>query len=184
MVKTYDILIIGAGIIGLSIARELKLKSPDSSIVILEKDSDVALHGSGRNSGVLHTGFYYTSNSLKAKFTASGNKSMKDYCYENGLRINECGKVVIAKNELEIDGLNTLIDRGVKNGVVLSLIDSHELAEIEPNAKTFEKALYSPSTATVDPVEISQCLKSELLKKGVSFFLVRDFLGKRMGILS
>jgi len=169
--QNYDFLIIGAGIIGLTIARELKMRSPKSSILIIEKEDEVALHSSGRNSGVLHAGFYYTADSLKAKFTVAGNQAMKDYCRDNNLQLNECGKVVVAKNENELEGLDTLYKRGVVNGVNLSVIDEKELTEIEPNAKTYSKALYSPSTATVDPVEISMCLKKELSQAGVNFLL-------------
>ena len=165
----YDYIIIGAGIIGLAIARELKSLSAKSTILIIEKETGVAKHSSGRNSGVLHAGFYYTADSLKAKFTVAGNKAMKDYCRQNNIQLNECGKVVVTKNEGELDGLNILYQRGRVNGVELSMIDEHELEEIESNAKTFEKALYSPSTATVDPLEISLSLTSDLTRSGVKF---------------
>ena len=103
--KSYDYLIVGGGIIGLSIARELKNRFPDDSIGILEKEADVAYHSSGRNSGVLHAGFYYTENSLKAKFTRDGNQELTKYCDENGLKINKCGKLVVATDEEEYQGL-------------------------------------------------------------------------------
>jgi (S)-2-hydroxyglutarate dehydrogenase len=164
-----DYLIIGAGIIGLAIARELMRQSPNTKVIIAEKESDVAKHASGRNSGVLHAGFYYTSDSLKAKFTVSGNKSMKEYCRRNSLKLNECGKVVVAKNKSELKGLLTLFERGTKNGVELRLIGQHELSEIEPNAKTYERALYSPTTATVSPIQVARSMRAELERSGVSF---------------
>ena len=167
MKKKYNYLIIGAGIIGLSIAREIKRVFPLASICIIEKEKDVALHGSGRNSGVLHAGFYYTADSLKAKFTALGNSLMRKYCETNSLSINPCGKVVVAKDEKELGGLDTLLKRGLNNGVNIKAISEQELAEIEPNAKTFKRALYSASTATVDPGEISLCMKNELQNNGV-----------------
>ena len=179
--KSYKYLVIGGGIIGLTVARVLRDRDPKSSIAILEKDSDIAMHSSGRNSGVLHAGFYYTADSLKAKFTVAGNRAMKKYCIDNNLQLNECGKVVVSKNENEINGLHTLYERGLRNGVDLTLIDANELSKIEPNAKTFENALYSPSTATVNPEEISQCLKEELLAKGISIFLNDGFAEKREG---
>ena len=166
MEKT-DYLIIGAGIIGLTLARQLREKAPGKRILLLEKEPDVALHGSGRNSGVLHAGFYYTSDSLKARFTREGNLTLKKYCRDNGLALNECGKVVVACDETELQALHELEKRGLANGVDVRLIDEKELAEIEPNAKTFKKALYSPTTATVDPVEISASLKNRLLESGV-----------------
>jgi len=178
---SYNYLILGGGIVGLTIARELSVKYPKSSIAVLEKEADISMHSSGRNSGVLHAGFYYTADSLKAKFTVAGNKAMKKYCKENGLKLNECGKVVVARSKTEVKGIDTLYQRGVKNGVDLTVIDKQSLKEIEPNARTFEKALYSPTTATVDPVEISQCLKKELLEKGITFRLKEGYLKRQRG---
>ena len=174
-----DYLIIGSGIIGLTIAREINTVHPEVSIVIIEKEPDVAYHSSGRNSGVLHAGFYYTADSLKAKFTREGNALMRHYCYDNRLRINECKKVVVAMNEEELQSLYELERRGKTNGVDVKLISAEELAEIEPNAVTYKYALWSPSTATVDPVEVTQCMKNELIQKGVKIFF-RESYRKRM----
>lgn len=153
MLKT-DILVIGCGIIGLSIARELGNRYPDLKIILLEKEKMLACHGSGRNSGVLHAGFYYTPDSLKARLTARGNKLLTDYCLESGLAINRCGKVVVAKDEAELKTLYELKTRGDKNGVVLYLVDEKELEDIETNARTFQKALFSPNTSTINPKEL------------------------------
>jgi L-2-hydroxyglutarate oxidase len=165
-----DYLIIGAGIIGLAIARELRSRFPDADITIIEKEPDVAYHSSGRNSGVLHAGFYYSADSLKAKFTREGNQQMKEYCRLHNLKINECQKVVVAKDESEIEPLHELDRRGKKNGVDVKIITEAELKEIDPNAKTFQYALYSPSTATVDPTEVNMAIKNELQGKGVRFY--------------
>ncbi len=166
----FDYLIIGGGVIGLSIARDLINRFPEKKIALLEKEPDVAYHSSGRNSGVLHAGFYYTSDSLKAKFTRDGNKQLREYCYANNLKINECKKVVVAKDESELPSLFELDKRGKANGVDVKIIDEKELFDIDPNVKTFKHALYSPNTATVDPVEVNQAIKNELKQKGVQFF--------------
>ncbi len=166
----FDYLIIGGGIVGLSISRELKSRFPLSKIAVLEKEADVAFHGSGRNSGVLHAGFYYSADTLKAKFTRDGNRQMREYCYANGLKINECKKVVVAKDESELPALFELERRGKVNGVEVSIIDEKELFEIDPNVKTFKYALYSPNTATVDPAEITHAIKNELKTKGIELF--------------
>jgi L-2-hydroxyglutarate oxidase LhgO len=166
----FDFLIIGAGIIGLAIARDLISRFTEASIAILEKEPDVAYHSSGRNSGVLHGGFYYTADSLKARFTRDGNRQMREYCYANGLQINETKKVVVAKDETELPALFELEKRGKVNGVDVKIIDEKELADIDPNVKTFRHALWSPSTATVDPVEVNQAIKAELKAKKVQFF--------------
>jgi len=146
-----DVLVVGAGIMGLSIARELARRYSDCRILIVEKEKEAAFHASGRNSGVLHAGFYYDSDSLKARFTVAGNQALTDYCLENGLPINRCGKVVVACNPDELEGLYELKRRGDRNGVKLELIDTTELGQIEPNAFTYEHALFSPTTATVNP---------------------------------
>lgn len=169
MNHTTDYLIVGAGIIGLSIARELKKVLPEARITILEKEPDVAYHGSGRNSGVLHAGFYYSADSLKARFTRDGNLELKEYVKQNNLKINECAKLVVAQDESELESLFELEKRGKHNQVDVTLITEKEAAEIDPNAKTFQHALYSPQTATVDPVEVSSAIRKELEQKGVIF---------------
>ncbi len=173
-----DYLIIGAGIIGLAIARDLRNRFPGASLAILEKEPDVAYHSSGRNSGVLHAGFYYTADSLKAKFTSDGNRQMREYCHANGLHIRETKKVVVAKDETELPALFELEKRGKVNGVEVKIIDEKELADIDPNVKTFKHALWSPSTATVDPIEVNQAIKEELKEKGVQFFFNEGYASR------
>jgi (S)-2-hydroxyglutarate dehydrogenase len=175
-----DYLVIGAGIIGLAIARELRSRFPEAEIMVIEKEPDVAYHSSGRNSGVLHAGFYYSADSLKAKFTRDGNQQMKDYCRQNNLKLNECKKVVVAKDESELEALYELERRGKKNGVDVTIITEEELKAIDPNAKTFQFALFSPNTATVDPTEVNMAVKNELKSKGVKF-IFNDGYKRREG---
>jgi L-2-hydroxyglutarate oxidase LhgO len=179
MDQKQDYIIIGAGIIGLALGRELKSRYPNAAITILEKEPDVAYHSSGRNSGVLHAGFYYSADSLKAKFTRDGNRQMKEYCRQHNLRLNENQKVVVTRNESELESLYELERRGKKNGVDVSLISEAELKDIEPNAKTYKEALYSPTTATVDPVEVNMALKNELKQMGVNLLFSEGF-GERI----
>jgi L-2-hydroxyglutarate oxidase len=167
--RHYDYVVIGAGIMGLTTARELKMRFPESSIAVLDKEADVAYHSSGRNSGVLHAGFYYTADSLKARFTKEGNQALTQYCEQNQLKINKCGKVVVATNEEELRGLYELKKRAVRNGVELQWVDETELAAIDPNVRTYQKALYSPTTSTIDPVEVCNKLKEEIMASGVTF---------------
>lgn len=162
-----DFLIIGGGIIGLATAHTLKTRHPDLSITILEKESDVGRHASGRNSGVLHAGFYYSADSLKARFCRDGNRAMRAYCQENKLKLNECQKIVVACNAQEVEGLRELKRRGDVNGVPVELITQKQAEEIEPNVRTYEYALLSPTTATFDPVEICKHLRSRLTDMGV-----------------
>jgi len=170
-----DYLIIGAGIIGMALARELLSRFPAADILVIEKEPDVARHSSGRNSGVLHAGFYYTADSLKARFTRDGNRMMREYVKGRGLAINECHKVVVASDESEIEGVRELQRRGEKNGVDVRIIDQQELAGIDPNAKTTQIALYSPSTATVDPGQVCHALKDDLEQAGVKFLFSQGY---------
>lgn len=165
-----DFLIIGAGIIGLTLAKNLTEIFPNKKICIIEKEKWIGLHASSRNSGVLHAGFYYYPDSLKARFTRDGNDELTEYCIKTGLRINRCGKVVVAKSENELESLFELKRRGDKNGVEVYLITEKELEDIEPNAKSFKYALWSPRTSTIDPLEVLTNLLKELEGKGVKVF--------------
>ena len=174
-IKSGKYLIIGAGIIGLSIAKALKEKQPDADIIILEKENEVGAHASGRNSGVLHAGFYYTANSFKARFAREGNRRLTEYCHENNLKINNAGKVVVAQNEQELETLHELYRRGQKNGVDVSLISEKEMKELEPAAETCQEALYSPTTSTVDPKEVVTHLAGKLKEQGVKFLMEQGY---------
>jgi L-2-hydroxyglutarate oxidase len=170
-----DYLIIGGGIMGLTIARTLKERYPEASITIIEKEGHVAEHASGRNSGVLHAGFYYSPDSMKAKFCRDGNQKMRAFVKEHGLAINECGKVVVARNEKELVELHKLLERGKANGVELELIDEKQLAVLEPNAKTHKYAIWSPTTAVVDPQAVCNAMRDDLLAQGVKILTNTPF---------
>ena len=160
-----NILIIGAGIVGLAIVRELVARGVDN-ILILEKEPVIALHASGRNSGVMHAGIYYPPGTMKAKFCLDGGKLMKAYCRENDLPLHETGKVIVCRDDSEIETLHELVKRSRENGAKVDLIDEQQLAEIEPNAKTCAEALYSHYTAVVDPKRIMQQLYDDLIASG------------------
>lgn len=168
MILTTDFLIIGGGVIGLNIALQIRLRYPASKIILLEKEPRCGMHASGRNSGVLHAGFYYTADSLKARFTREGNRCLTEYCRERGLTINCCGKLVVAKNANELTGLEELLKRAQRNGVALYEVTEKEAHEIEPRVKTYTKALYSPTTASVDPGEVMHSLVNDVQAAGVN----------------
>ena len=174
----YEYLIIGGGIIGLNIAKELKLRDENAKILLIDKEKEVACHASGRNSGVLHAGFYYSANSLKARFTKEGNKALKKFCKERGLHVNECAKVVVAQNEEECDGLEELKRRGDANGVELQWMNAQQLKEKYPNIKTHKKALFCPSTATVDPKAVTLEFKKYIQELGVEILLDCKYIKK------
>lgn len=160
-----DVLICGAGIVGLTIARALLAKGADR-IVVLEKEREVGRHASGRNSGVLHAGVYYPADSLKAKLCLRGNRLMKEYCKEKRLPLRETGKVVVAKQEGEVQALRKLHETALTNGAKVALIDEKQLETYEPYARTCLQALCSYDTAVVDPQAILNSLVDDLLKTG------------------
>ena len=171
-----DFLVIGGGIIGLNIARVLRKSFPDASVHLLEKEVDCGLHASGRNSGVLHAGFYYSPDSLKAKLTWNGNRLMTAYCEEKGIPLNKCGKLVVARNQSEHAGLDELLRRGRANGIPLESISEKEAKIIEPRVKTCERALFSPATSTVDPSLVMEAMKKDALEEGVQILCGVQYL--------
>lgn len=174
-----DFLIVGGGIIGLAVARAAKSRWPDASVTLLEKEEKVGLHGSGRNSGVLHAGFYYTADSLKARFSRDGTRQWTELCEERGLAINRCGKLVVAQGPVELEGLDELKRRGDRNGVVLEEVSVEEAREIDPAARTHERALFSPTTASVDPSEVTRALAADARASGVEMVFGARALGRK-----
>jgi len=166
-----DFLVIGGGIMGLSIARELHKTFHGSKVILIEKEDHCGEHASGRNSGVLHAGFYYTADSLKARFTREGNRALTEYCESHGLKINKCGKLVVTQNESELQWLNELMKRAEKNGVDLRVVDQKEAESIELRVKTCRRALFSPTTSSVDPGEVMARLYEDALAEGVEIHL-------------
>lgn len=169
------VLIIGAGIIGMSLAYEWREKNPNDEIIIIDKEPHEAFHSSGKNSGILHAGFYYNSDSLKAKLTADGNALMKKFCKKKEIKINETGKLVVAKNEKELKILNELAKRSINNNAGAYLVSEKEAKNIDPNAKTYKFALFSPNTASVNPREVCKVLKKDLEEKGIKFIFNMPF---------
>uniref|UniRef100_UPI00404792FA L-2-hydroxyglutarate oxidase n=1 Tax=Aliarcobacter sp. TaxID=2321116 RepID=UPI00404792FA len=180
----YDYLIIGAGIIGLNIAKNLKERFPESQILVMEKEKEVAMHSSGRNSGVLHAGFYYSADSLKAKFTKEGNAALKQFCKQRNLKINECQKVVVAINDKEVEGLEELKRRGDINGVELIWLDEKSLEVLYPNIKTHKKALLCPSTATVNPKEVTREFAKVIQDLGVELVLDCKYIRSKGNVVT
>ncbi len=163
--RTCQTLIVGAGITGLTLAREL-VKAGKGDILILEKEDSLGRHASGRNSGVLHAGMYYTPDTLKARYCVDGNRLMKEYCRAKGLTLLETGKVILARDDREIEQLHELKRRADLCGARASLIDDTRLHEIEPYAAPSREALFSPDTAVIRPLEVLQALEAELVQTG------------------
>ena len=156
-----DIAIIGAGVMGLATGIALLQNQPSLKIVIADKENEIASHASGRNSGVLHAGFYYSPDSLKARFCRDGNRAIRQLAKKYGIPVREVGKVVVARNSDENQRLDTLLERGLMNGVELELLEESKLSEFEPLAKTHQRFLWSPSTAISDSKAIVKAMYDE-----------------------
>lgn len=164
--QRYDIVIIGAGIVGLATAMEMLLRYPSLKLAVLEKEHELASQQTGHNSGVIHSGIYYTPGSLKAKACVAGKAALIQFCQEHGVSYELCGKVIVATHEEELPRLEQLYQRGLANGVPdLEMIGPERLHEIEPHAVGI-KALYSPTTGIVDFAQVARAYAREVTSRG------------------
>jgi (S)-2-hydroxyglutarate dehydrogenase len=161
----YDYLIIGGGIVGLSTAWQLQQRKPDSSILLLEKESCLAMHQTGRNSGVVHAGIYYTPGSLKAKFCKNGREATVEFCHQHGIPVQECGKLIVASNDEEHEHLLALFDRANDNGLDVELLDASELHRREPNI-IGTSAIFLRTTGITDFAAIASKFGQEFERLG------------------
>lgn len=160
--------IIGGGIVALAIASAVSEQAPRARLVILEKEPRLALHQTGNNSGVIHSGIYYRPGSYKARLCVEGARLMQQFCAARGIRVDRCGKVIVATTDAELPRLQTLYERGTANGVPgLAVIDAARLRELEPHAAAL-RAIHSPTTAIVDFKQVAAALATELKTRGVA----------------
>ena len=163
--------VVGAGIIGLAVARRLAELRPDATVTVLEKESDIATHQTGRNSGVVHAGIYYAPGSLKARLCRLGVAQLHAYCAERRIPYEECGKLVVAVDESELDRLRELERRAIENGVPgMRWLEGDELREIEPHAAGVA-GLHSPTTAITDYRAVARAFRDDLEAGGGSVVL-------------
>jgi L-2-hydroxyglutarate oxidase len=159
----YDFAIIGGGIVGLSTGLALGKRYPNARILILEKESQLAFHQTGNNSGVIHSGIYYKPGSFKAKFCRDGSRSMVEFCQEHGIEHEICGKVIVATEEQELPRLESLLKRGLENGLEVQRISPEAVKEIEPHVSCVG-GIRVFSTGIVNYKQV--CLKyAELIQK-------------------
>src|SRR5678815_2522605 len=163
----YDVAIVGGGILGLATARAITERRPDARLVILEKESKLATHQTGHNSGVIHSGLYYRPGPYKARLCVEGARLMEAFCDEHGIRRQTIGKVVVATEPEELPRLDTLYQRGVANGVPgVRMLEPDELREIEPHASAL-RGIHSPNTGIVDYTEVCAAMADQLRGRGV-----------------
>ncbi len=161
-----DVAVVGAGIIGLAVARELLNRRPGRSVVVLEREPAVGFHQTGHNSGVIHAGIYYAPGSLKAQLCVAGARELYEYCERRGLPAERCGKLIVATDPAELPRLEELERRGLANGVPgLRRLRGEEIAEIEPHARGVA-ALHSPSTGIVDFAAVARAYAEDVTAVG------------------
>ena len=169
--KSYNLVVIGAGIVGLVLALKIKRNFPNYKILILDKEIDSTSHGTGRNSGVIHSGIYYPPETLRAKYCVSGSKQMKKYVKEKNLWIDECGKILLPTSKESLKTIDVLMERSIKNGVEANILSPKQINELEPNANpVFDIGIHIPFTSIVDPKEVALSIKSDLERSGVEIF--------------
>lgn len=165
-----EVVVVGAGIVGLAVARAILDARPAASVTVVDKEPEVGAHQSGHNSGVLHSGLYYRPGSLKAQLCVSGRAELEVYCAARAIPFERCGKVVVATTPAEVPRLLDLRDRGVANGLAVELLDRHGLHEHEPHADGL-LALFVPATGVVDFGQVTTSLAGEVMDRGATLRL-------------
>lgn len=160
-----DVVVVGAGIVGLATAYQWTQREPGSRVVVLEKESAAAEHQTGRNSGVLHSGIYYKAGSLKAVNCRAGKRAMEQFCDAEGIPYEVCGKVIVAVDQSELPALERLYERGQQNGVRCEIIGREQLAELEPHAAGV-RAIHVPETGIINYRRVCQRLVEILRERG------------------
>jgi len=181
---SYDIAIIGGGIVGLATAMVLTQRHPRYRVVVIEKENRVAAHQTGHNSGVIHSGIYYRPGSLKAKLCVEGAARLVHFAQEHGIPHELCGKIIVATEEGELPGLQTLWERGVANGVPgLEFIGADQVKELEPHAQAL-RGIHSPRTGIIDFAAVAQAMAHEFMRNGGELLTGARVTGiKRAGAL-
>jgi L-2-hydroxyglutarate oxidase LhgO len=165
-VRSYDVVVIGAGILGLAVARELEHRHAGLRLAVLDKEPKIGQHQTGHNSGVIHSGIYYAPGSLKARLCVEGSRNLYAYCEEKGIPTDRCGKVIVASSDEEVPRLENLFSRGQANGVEgLEMIGPDRLREIEPHCVGV-KALWSPNTGIVDYDRVARAYADDVRAAG------------------
>jgi len=169
-VSTHDFCVVGGGIVGLATAMALLDRHPGASLVLLEKERALAMHQTGHNSGVIHSGIYYAPGSLKAELCKRGERATKEFCTVHGVPFVACGKTLVATNALELERLDALVERARENGIAAERLDAGELRRREPNI-TGLGALFVPTTAIVDYRQVCLAMARVLEAAGAEIVL-------------
>lgn len=167
MNKNADYLIVGGGIVGLTVAWALRKRYPSARIILLEKEATLGKHASGRNSGVLHSGIYYDSHTLKAQVCAEGARRMKQFAATYGIPCHHSGKVIVATSPKDLPVLERLLNNAQANGIRAERLDAQAIRQIEPHAGVYEQGIYCPDTAVIDSQAVLTQLQRLLTESSV-----------------
>ncbi len=170
MMESFDLVVVGGGIVGLATAYRFGQRHPNKTIAIIEKEPQVASHQTGHNSGVLHSGIYYKPDSLKAENCRAGKLAMEDFCAREGIEHDICGKVIVALDETELPALQRIFERGQANGIKCELINRDRLLKLEPAAAGI-RAIHVPEAGIVNYVQVCTRLAEIITAAGGKFFL-------------
>lgn len=184
MSRTADVAVIGGGIVGLALADALLAAEPARRVVVLDKEAHLGEHASGRNSGVLHAGFYYSPDSLKARLTRRGNVLLHEFCDEQGVPVRRCGKLVVAQVPADLPALDVLLARAADNGVPVESVDEAQTRELEPMARTVGRALWSPTTSSASPAAVLAALAGRVADRGGEVVLGGAVIAARAGVVT
>lgn len=161
----FDLVVIGGGIVGLSTAMQMAERFPGMAVAVLEKETTLASHQTGRNSGVIHAGVYYQPGSLKARFCREGVAATMAFCDARGIPYEQCGKLLVATDREELPRMEALYERAKENGIVIEKLDQMEVARREPRIRSLG-ALYSPTTGIVDYAQIARAMADVVRERG------------------
>jgi len=161
----YDFCVVGGGIVGVSAALHLLRRRPGASLLLVDKESGVARHQTGHNSGVIHSGIYYQPGSLKARLCREGGRQLRELCESHAIPIVDCGKLIVATDEVEVTRLRSLIERAAQNGVAAEAVDAAGIERLEPNIRGLAAALV-PSASIVDYTRVTLALVEEVRALG------------------
>lgn len=176
--RVVDTAIVGGGIVGLATALEVMTRQPGAKVLLLEKEVQPGLHQTGRNSGVIHAGVYYAPGSLKARFCREGAAATRAFCLENGIRFEDCGKLIVATDPAELPRMEALYDRARANGIAIERLSGEEARKREPAIAAIA-ALWSPATGIVDYGEVARAMAARFVQAGGEIALGEAVLGGR-----
>ena len=164
--QRFDIVIIGGGIVGLATGLQIMRRFPDLRLLLVEKEDRLAKHQSGHNSGVIHSGIYYKPGSLKARLCVEGAKAMVAFCREHDIKYQICGKVIVATDEAEFPGLQTLFERGQANGLRgVRMLNPEQIRELEPHCQGL-RGIHVPETGIADYVGVCEKYAELIVAQG------------------